>query len=242
MVGLTKSVQSRLEPILYDSLDLSKESIFDAFIRAARYKPALLSLGTREMIVPKNSWTSAVPVHVLHDGIRLCSRLERLSFARDLATPALLPVLASLPLRRLVTAVVRLLPESSANTASTTSWLAEASNALKHITHLEPLEDITLPDSERTRQLVAALPSLTHLASLRGNPNFDVDTWLETVPHLVVFVFIHGAHQQVPFRDARIAVTTWRKWHEGSTQMWSYWDRAEKYLRSKERNLPVSTS
>nr|GAT45061.1 predicted protein [Mycena chlorophos] len=151
LLRVAHRVHTWIEPLLYRRFEFIQSPEFRACRRAFQHNPALLSWGTREVIVPNNAYTEKLGLAEIHEIIHACSNLEGLAFARDLTSPDLLPAISELPIRRLKLGVSNLLlgPEPRPDPLA-------AAQLLRNVTHFEYLGDIYLSsgsDSDANREV-----------------------------------------------------------------------------------------
>nr|GAT52135.1 predicted protein [Mycena chlorophos] len=240
LLRVAHRVRTWIEPHLYHTVDTCDVDVYAAFLRAAAENPGFLRLGVREMMVSNLHFEDPTTIPTLYSAIALCDGLERLTMAESLTRPALLPVLAGLPIRRLVITLSELI--------SSDMKPSEAAQCLRHVTHMEFFGGIFGrravtdgdSDSETTleSELLVAMPALTHLACTF--PPDDVDAWLAKLPRLRVFLIAAVSSPRDPlpktqYRDQRIVVTYWQRWDEGASYAEGYWERAERFLDKKRR-------
>nr|GAT50479.1 predicted protein [Mycena chlorophos] len=193
-----------VEPTLYEGLDLYHTRSLVALISAAKQKPHLLRLGVEQLMIPySDSREGDLERQNVNDALRLCVRLQRPTLASSLGSTTVLEILSNLPLRRLVAS----------------ARIVEAAQSLKHLTHLESFDSMSRGSSADSLAFLAALPALTHFASVDPPP--DIDTWLKALPRLRVLVLFHLPESPSP-TDQRLAVTFWELWHEGACDEESY--------------------
>ncbi|KAF7308130.1 hypothetical protein HMN09_00660500 [Mycena chlorophos] len=249
LLRVAHRVRTWTEPHLYHTVDTCDVDTYAAFLRAAAEYPSFLRLGVREMMVSNLNFEDPATIPRLYAAIALCEGLTRLTVAESLTRPALLPVLARLPICRLVITLSELI---SPDAQVAQPLASEAAQCLRHVTHMEFFGSIfgrraaTAGDgdggSETTleSEVLVAMPALTHLACTF--PPDDIDAWLEKLPRLRVFLIaaVSSPRDALPatstqYRDQRIVVTYWQRWDEGASYAEGYWERAERFLEKKRR-------
>ncbi|KAF7317325.1 hypothetical protein HMN09_00468200 [Mycena chlorophos] len=229
LLRVASRVLTWVEPTLYESLDLHHSRSLVALVSAAKKKPHLLRLGVEQLMIPySDSLEGDLEKRNINEALRLCVRLQRLTLASSLGSTTVLEILSDLPLRRLVASVEHLLSP----TLPTQGSIVEAAQLFKHLTHLESFDSMSRGSNAESLAFLAALPALTHFASVDPPP--DIDTWLKALPRLRVLVLFHLPDSPRP-TDQRLAVTFWELWHEGACDEESYWDRADEFLEKKAR-------
>ncbi|KAJ6539831.1 hypothetical protein DFH09DRAFT_69243 [Mycena vulgaris] len=225
-----------IEPLLYRVSRVGwgppHSDMARTILRGLDSKPAsFFSDAVQYLLVQANvDWSQAEVARVL----KACPGVENFAIMGSLATPALLPILANMRLRRLSASLESLFGSSSAVDTARTRPLFTS------ITHLH-LFDGTIEVFSH----ISALPALTHLCLNNAVPLTVIHALLDECPRLELLINFWGpstwAHilrmqsRDVPVHDVRFVVGLyelyhWDDWEAGARGRPDVWSAAEDFV------------
>ncbi|KAJ7055830.1 hypothetical protein C8F01DRAFT_447064 [Mycena amicta] len=239
LLRVARRVFSWIEPLLYRNMDLEADFELHQFLRVASSKPALLTSGVRQVILPHTLLTRAAKKEI-YAALRLCHNIERFAIGTQITSPDLLEILETLEVRRFAGTFRAIFPVF--NALNSTSY---ASIAFRFITHVEVFDDLTLAANADLREFVLSLPALTHLGMNYIQEPSMIDGFLSELPQLKIFAVlcdpqyddeIDRQYFESVLHDPRIVMCKLKAWYDAiliSEAHW--WMGAEDFVERKLR-------
>ncbi|KAJ7052054.1 hypothetical protein C8F01DRAFT_1172884 [Mycena amicta] len=169
-----------------------------------------------------------------YERLRLCSRVTRLAIAGDGVQPDVLPILSSMPLKRLACYFEDLFGQGTFTNSDINPIIIAANPIFRSLTHLDLFDDVQLgtePIVDRciwgpATKLLESCPKLVILVALMGRDNA-----LE----------MHDVPEHIS--DPRFVLGNYRHWADAVVDPPNFWAAAEEFVsRKRAEHLKVADS